>query len=265
MRYEYLSDTVVIKTVSENEKEGVFEIEGLYSGYGVTIGNALRRVLLSSLPGGAITQIKVKGASHEFTTIAGVVEDVVEIILNLKRIRFRIHTEEPQTLILKFRGEGKVTAAAIETNAQVEVITPDAPIATLSDKNSELDMELTVEKGLGYVPAEARKSEKLPIGVIALDAIFSPVVRVNFTVENMRVEDRTDYNRLRFIIETDSSITPSQALRKAGRILQDHFAKVGDIQATEPKISLKKEKTAENSKEEKKEKKKISKARKTKA
>ncbi len=234
MKYEYLSETAALKTISEGPREGVFEIEGLYTGYGMTIGNALRRVLLSSLPGGAITQVKVKGVSHEFSTIPGVTEDMVEIILNLKRIRFRIHTTEPQTLSLSFKGEGKVTAAAIEMNSEVEVITPEAPIATVADKSGGLEMELTVEKGLGYVPAEARKSEKLPIGVIALDAVFSPVTKVHFSVENMRVGDRTDYNRLRVTIETDGSITPSQALRKSARILQDFFTKIGSIEVTEP-------------------------------
>lgn len=234
MKYEYLSETVVIKTISESATQGTFEIEGLYTGYGVTVGNALRRAMLSSLPGAAITQVKIKGVSHEFTTLSGVLEDMVEIMLNLKRVRFRIHTKEPQTLTLKAKGEGKVTARDIKTTAEVELITGDAPIATVTDKSAELDMELTVEKGLGYVPAEARRAEKLPIGVIALDAIFSPVVRVNFTVENMRVGDRTDYNKLRLTIETDGSITPSQALRKSARILQDHFMKIGEIEAKEP-------------------------------
>ncbi len=253
MKYEFLSETVAYKPISETENEGVFEVEGLYTGYGVTIGNALRRVLLSSLPGAAITQFKIKGVSHEFTTIPGVIEDMVELMLNLKRIRFRIHTTESQNLTLNFKGEGKVTAAAIKTNDQVEVITPEAHIATLTDKNAELDMELTIEKGLGYVPAEARKSEKLPIGVIALDAIFSPVVKANFSVENMRVGDRTDYHRLRLVIETDGSITPSQALRKASRILLDHFTKLGAIEVTPPKpTEVVKPKEAKETKEKKK-------------
>lgn len=233
MEYTYLSESVNIKKVSENDTEGVFEIEGLYTGYGLTIGNALRRVLLSSIPGAAITKIKIKGVSHEFTTLPGVLEDIVELTLNLKRVRFRLHTNEPQVLNLKYKGEGKVTAGEIETNAQVEVINPDAVIATLSDKSSELDMELTVEKGLGYVPVDVRSGEKLPIGVIALDAIFSPVVKVNFNVENMRVGERTDYNRSRFTIQTDGSITPSAALRKASKILQDHFAKISQVEVKE--------------------------------
>ena len=237
MEYQYLSETVNIKKVSESNKEGVFEVEGLYSGYGLTIGNALRRVLLSSLPGAAITQIKIKGVSHEFSALEGVKEDVVEISLNLKKIRFRIHTDEPQVLLLKVKGEKAVLASDIKINAQVELITPDVHIATLTRKDSELDMEITVEKGLGYMPVEARKNDKLPIGVIALDALFSPVTKVNFSVENMRVGERADYNRIRLIIETDGTITPSAALRKSSNILQDHFVKISGIEVKEPEVT----------------------------
>ncbi len=237
MEYQYLSETVGIKKVSESDREGVFEIEGLYSGYGLTIGNALRRVLLSSLPGAAITQFKIKGINHEFSTVEGIKEDVVEIGLNLKKIRFRIHTDEPQVLILKVKGEKEVTAADIETNAQVDLITPGVRIATLTAKGADLDMEITIEKGLGYAPVETRKSEKLPIGVVALDALFSPVTKVNFTVENMRVGERADYNRLRLVVETDGSITPSAALRKASNILQDHFVKISGVEVKEAEMA----------------------------
>ncbi len=231
--YDQLVSRVTIKTVSETPTEGIFEVEGLYTGYGLTVGNALRRALLSSLPGGAITQIKIKGVGHEFSTLPDVTEDMVEITLNLKKIRFRMHSKEPQVLTLKFKGEGAVTGKDIQANSEVEVITPEAHIATLTAKNAELDIELTVEKGLGYVPLEARKIEKLPIGVIALDAIFTPVTKVNFTVENMRVEDRTDFNRLRFVVETDGSITPSTAMAKGAHILEDHFKVVREMPRTE--------------------------------
>ncbi|TSC81231.1 MAG: DNA-directed RNA polymerase subunit alpha, partial [Parcubacteria group bacterium Gr01-1014_19] len=157
----------------------------------------------------------------------------VEVALNLKKVRFRIHTDEPQVLTLRVKGEKEVTAADIKTNAQVDLITPDAKIATLTSKTSELDVEITVEKGLGYVPVESRRSEKLPIGVIALDALFSPVSKVNFVVENMRVGERADYNRLRLVIETDGSLTPSSALRKASNILQDHFVKISGVEVKE--------------------------------
>lgn len=233
MKFSYLSETVGIKTVSENNTEGTFEIEGLYAGYGLTLGNALRRVLLSSLPGAATTQVKIRGVNHEFSTLPGVAEDMVELGLNFKKVRFRAYTDDPQILTLKVKGEKEVTAANIETNAQVEVINPEVHIATLTAKDSELDMELTVERGLGYVPVELMKLEKLPVGVIALDAIFTPVIKVNFAVENMRVGDRTDYNRLKLIIQTDGSVTPSAALRKASNILQDHFSKASQIEVKE--------------------------------
>ncbi len=233
MEYTRLSDSVNIKTISENATEGAFEIDGLYTGYGLTLGNALRRCLLSSLPGAAITQVKIKGVDHEFSTIAGVKEDVVQISLNLKKIRFRFHATEPQVLSLKAKGESKVTAGDIVTNSDVEVMNPEAIIATLTNKNSELDMEITVEKGLGYVPVEVRKLEKLPVKTIALDAIFTPVVKVNFVVENMRVGDRTDYNRLKLVLSTDGTISPSSALHKAANILKDHFDKISAIEVKE--------------------------------
>lgn len=233
MEYARLSDTIKIKKISETKKEGIFEVEGLYTGYGLTLGNALRRALLSSLPGAAVTQIKIKGAEHEFSTLPGILEDIVEITLNLKKVRFHFYASEPQILTLRVKGEKEVTAADIKGNAQVEIVNPEAYIATLTNKNAELEMEITVDKGAGYVSAEARKTEKLPIKTIAIDAIFSPVVKVNFSVENMRVEDRTDFNRLKLEIETDGSIYPSSALRKASNILKDHFEKIAEIEIME--------------------------------
>lgn len=238
MDYPRLSETVKIKKVSETEKEGVFEIEGLYTGYGQTLGNALRRVLLSSLPGAAITQVKIKGAEHEFSTIPGILEDNLELVLNLKKIRFHFHATEPQILTLRVKGEKEVTAKDIKANAQVEVVNPDCHIATLSNKNAELDMELTVEKGSGYVPVEARKIEKLGIKTIAIDAIFTPIVKVNFDIENMRVGERTDFNRLKILIETDGSISPSSALHKACNILKDHFEKISAIEVKDEEAEV---------------------------
>jgi DNA-directed RNA polymerase subunit alpha len=233
MEFIHLSETVKISRVSEDDKCGIFDIEGLYRGYGTTIGNALRRVLLSSLPGAAITRFKIKGVEHEFTTIPGVMEDVVEIGLNLKQVRFKFFASEPQLLTLTAKGEREVTAGDIKGTAEVAVVNPDLHIATLTTKSAELDIEITVEKGLGYVPVEAQKTEKLPIGTIALDAIFSPITNVNFSVENMRVKDRTDYNRLRIEIETDGTISPSNALHKAANVLLDHFTKVSAIDVKE--------------------------------
>jgi DNA-directed RNA polymerase subunit alpha len=235
MQYAHLSETVKIKKVSENEKEGVFEIEGLYTGYGLTLGSALRRILLSSLPGAAITQVKIKGADHEFSAINGVKEDVLEITLNLKKIRFAFFASEPQVITLKAKGEREVKASDIVGNSQVEVVSPDIHIATLTGKNTDFEMEITVEKGLGYVPVEARKMGKLPIKTIALDALFSPVVKANFNVENMRVGERTDYNRLVFAIETDGTISPSSALHKACSILGDHIGKIDEVEVAEIK------------------------------
>lgn len=230
MKYTHVSEAVTIRKVSEEGTIGVFHVEGLYTGYGATLGNALRRALLSSLPGAAITQIKVKGVDHEFSTLPGMVEDMVEFILNLKQVRFHFFANEPQVLALRVKGETSVTAGNIESTTLVKVINKDLPLATLTKKSAELDMELTVEKGLGYIPAESRKLERLPVGTIVLDAVFSPIVRVAFSVENMRVGDRTDYNRLTLEVETDGSISPSEALHKAGNILKDHFEKVSAIE-----------------------------------
>lgn len=231
---KHLSETVAVKVVSEKGNVGVFHIEGLYTGYGNTLGNALRRALLSSLPGAAITQIKVKGVDHEFSTIPGMMEDVIEFTLNLKKVWFHFFADEPQVLTLKVKGEREVTAGDIQSTTLVKVVNPSLHLATLSKKNAELDMELTVEKGLGYVPSEARKLERLPVGTIVLDAIFSPVLRVAFSVENMRVGDRTDYNRLAVEIETDGSMSPSEAFHKAANILKDHFEKMAATVEVKP-------------------------------
>jgi len=211
------------KIIEKEKNRAVFEVEACYPGYGVTLGNAFRRVLLSSLPGAAITSVKIKGVQHEFSAISHVIEDVVQIILNLKQIRFKLHTDEPVKVSLKVKGEKEVKASDIKTTSDLEVINKDAHIATLTDKKSDLDMEIEVEPGLGYSPIEQRKKEKLEIGKIAIDAIFSPVKRVNYSIENMRVGERTDYDRLRINIETDGSITPKESFLKAAQILVDHY------------------------------------------
>lgn len=233
MEYTHLSSTVSIKTIEENGTEGVFEIEGLYAGYGLTIGNALRRTLLSSLPGTAVTYIKVKNAPHEYSTLPGVKEDLINLILNFKRLRFEMTTHEPQVLLLHVKGEKIATGADIEVNSQVRVVNPDQVIATLTEKSAELQVELTVERGLGYSAVESRKAEKLPIGTLGVDAFFSPVVSVNYAVENMRVGDRTDYNRLKITVTTDGTVSPSGALHKAANIMKDHFEKVAALEVKE--------------------------------
>jgi len=216
-----------------DEKSGVFEIPGCYPGYGMTLGNALRRVLLASLEGAAITSVKINGVSHEFSTLDGVMEDAVQIILNLKKIRFKLHSDEPVKVSLKFKGEGKVTAKEIKCPSNVEVVNKDQIIATVTDKKTELELELEISKGLGYVPIDQQERPEKEIGVIAIDAVYTPIQRVNYEVENMRVGKRTDYNKITLEIVTDGSITPEEAFTKAVAILVEQFSVLGGIEVVE--------------------------------
>ncbi|MFA6278973.1 MAG: DNA-directed RNA polymerase subunit alpha [Candidatus Paceibacterota bacterium] len=202
------------RIVSEEGLQGVYEIDSLYPGYGHTLGNSLRRIILSSLPGATITQVKIEGAAHEFATLEGVRETVMEIILNLKRVHFVLHGDEPQTISLTVKSAGEVTAKNFNLPTQVEINNPEQHIADLSGKAS-LEIEATIERGLGYVPREVLTTDKVDIGTIALDATFTPIRRVNYEVENMRVGDRTDFNRLRILIETNGTIAPREALEKS--------------------------------------------------
>jgi DNA-directed RNA polymerase subunit alpha len=211
------------KIIEKKENKAIFEIEALSPGYGVTIGNSLRRVLLSSLSGAAVTQMKIKGVPHEFSTIPGVLEDVILIILNLKQLRFRLYSDQPQKATLKVKGEKKVKGSDFTFPPQVELVNKNSPIATLTTKSAELEMEIQIEKGIGYSPREARK-EKLEIGIIPLDAIFTPIKRVSHRIENMRVGERTDFDRLFLEIETDGTIAPETALFQASEILVRHFS-----------------------------------------
>lgn len=219
-----------------DEKSGKFEILGCYPGYGMTLGNALRRVLLASLKGSAITSVKIKGVSHEFSTMDGVMEDVVQIILNLKKVRFKMHGDEPVKVTLKSKGEGKVTAADIKCPSNVEVVNTDQVIATVTDKKVELEMELEISTGLGYVPIDQQNREEKEIGVIAMDAVYTPINRVNYEVENMRVGKRTDYNKITLEIVTDGSMTPEEAFSKAVSILVEQFSVLGGIEIVEEKV-----------------------------
>ena len=202
------------RVVSETERSGVYEIDGLYPGYGYTLGNSLRRIVLSSLPGAAVTSVKIPGAAHEFSTLEGVKEDVVTLLLNVRKMRLKLNTDEPQTLTLSVKGAQTVTAADFKLPGQVEILNPEQHIADVSGKIS-FEMEVRAERGLGYVPKEVHQKERVDIGTITLDAIFSPIRRVNYEVENMRVGDRTDFNRLRILIETDGTITAREALEKS--------------------------------------------------
>ncbi|KND48978.1 MAG: DNA-directed RNA polymerase, alpha subunit [Parcubacteria bacterium C7867-005] len=200
------------KVISEEGVSGVYEIEGLYPGYGHTLGNSLRRIILSSLPGVAITSVKISGVSHEFSVMEGVKEDVITVLLNLKKIRMRFSTDEPQTINLKIKGEKVVTAADLDVPGQVEILNPEQIIATVTGKNTELVMEIKAEKGLGFVAKEMLEKNRVDIGTISLDGIFTPIRRASYEVENMRVGDRTDFNKLKLFIETDGTISPKEAL-----------------------------------------------------
>lgn len=210
-------------TPGATESEAVLTIEPLHHGYGTTVGNALRRVLLSSLPGAAVTAMKVKGAQHEFSAVSGVKEDVLDIMLNLKKLRMRVHSDEPVVLKLQKKGEGPVTADDITANADVEIVNKDLVIATLTDAKTTLDMEITVSKGRGYLPTEEREKAPNEIGVIAIDAMFSPVRTVGLKVENTRVGEITNYDKLLMTIGTDGSITPQEAVEQATKIMLNHF------------------------------------------
>lgn len=207
------------RIVKEDEHFGVYEIDNLYPGYGHTLGNSLRRIILSSLPGAAITSIKIDGVSHEYSTIEGVKEDVITFILNLKKVRLQILSDEPQTLTLKIKGPSEVRAGDIEVPGQVKILNPDCHIASVTQKGKEMTVEMKAEKGLGYVSKELIQRDRVEIGSITLDAVFTPIRRVNYEVENMRVGNRTDFNRIKLSIETDGTITPHQALTQSIEIM----------------------------------------------
>ena len=204
--------------------EGLMIVEPCFHGYGTTLGNALRRVLLSSLSGAAVTAVKIKGVTHEFQAIENVKEDVLEIILNLKSLRLKVFSDEPVKLTLKVTGEKIVTAKDIEANAEVEIVSKDLKIATLTHPKGVLEMELTVAKGRGYRPTEERLKESHELGVIAIDALYSPVRNVGYRVENTRVGEITNYDKLLMTIETDGTMEPEEAVREAAKVLIDHFS-----------------------------------------
>ncbi len=218
-----MSDSILLpskpKIVKEDDFKGVYEIDGLYPGYGYTLGNSLRRIILSSLPGAAITSVKIDGVAHEFSTMDGVKEDIIHILLNLKKVRIKLTSEEPQELKIKIKGVKDVTAKDIEAPSQAEILNKDQHIASVTDKGTTFDVNMIVVKGLGYIPKEELQKDKVEIGSIAMDAFFTPIRRASYEVENMRVGDRTDFNRLRIFIETDGTITPKEALENSITIM----------------------------------------------
>ena len=218
-----------IKKTGEHQAD--ITIEPCYPGFGTTIGNALRRVLLSSLSGAAVTAVNIKGVTHEFSTIPGVKEDVVEILLNLKRLRFKLHSTEESKATLKIKGEKKVKAKDLKTPSDLEIINGECDIATTTDKDAELEIELTVMPGRGYIPVENMDNKKLPLGSIAVDAIFTPIKNVNFNVENVRVGQMTNFDRVILTISTDGTISPEDAIKKAAKILTEHFSHISDFGA----------------------------------
>ena len=207
---------------SEDERYGKFVVEPLERGYGITLGNSLRRILLSSLPGAAVTSIKIDGVLHEFSTIPGVKEDTSDIILNLKSLSVKLYSDQPTNLRIEAEGEGVVTAGDIKTTESVEILNPDLHIATL-DKDARLYMDIMIEKGRGYVSAERNKKEEHIIGVIPVDSLFTPVLKVNYTIEDTRVGQVIDYDKLTLDIWTDGSIAPDEAVSSSAKILCDHL------------------------------------------
>ncbi|MBP7006489.1 MAG: DNA-directed RNA polymerase subunit alpha [Candidatus Pacebacteria bacterium] len=240
------------RVVEEVGNKGVFEIDGLYPGYGHTLGNSLRRIILSSLPGAGLTSIKIDGITHEFQTVEGIKEDVIIMILNLKKIRFKMASDEPQTVTLSIKGPKEVTASDITTTGQVEVLNPELYLATVTGKIN-LNIEMKVEKGLGFIPKEVMQKEKVDIGTIAVDAIFTPIRRVSYEVENMRVGDKTNHNRLRISIETDGTLTPREALSQAIVIMINQLKAIVDFKEKEEiEVEKKSSKSEDKEKEEEK-------------
>ncbi len=220
------------KATLEEGNKGIFEVDGLLPGYGYTLGNSLRRIILSSLSGAAITAVKIDGVSHEFSTIEGIKEDVITILLNLKNVRFAVTGDEPQKVTLTAKGPKVVTAADISAKGTIEVVNPDQYICEMTSKGT-LTIELTVEKGLGFVSRDAHHKQKADIGTIFLDAIFSPIRRVSYDVEEMRVGDKTNFNRLRLTIETDGTMSPRAALEQSVNIMIEQLAAIVSISAQE--------------------------------
>ena len=216
-----------IETPADNSY-GKFIVEPLERGYGTTLGNSLRRVLLSSLPGTACTSIRIAGIQHEFSTIPGVKEDVTEIVLNVKSIIARLHSSDPKTVYIEAAGEGVVTAGDIKADAEVEILNPEQPIATLGPDGA-LNMELTIDHGRGYVPADRNKDPQMPIGTIPVDSIYTPVLKVNYTVENTRVGNQTDFDKLTIEVWTDKTLSARDAISLGAKILCDHFSLFTDL------------------------------------
>ncbi len=229
--FDFERPNIEVVEISEDKKYGKFVVEPLERGYGITLGNSLRRIMLSSLPGAAVSQVKIEGVLHEFSSIPGVKEDVTEIIMNIKSLAIKNNSEtnEPKTAYIEYEGEGIVRAGDIQVSSDVEILNPEMPIATLSGKDTKLYMELTITKGRGYVSSEKNKGDDLPIGVIAVDSIYTPVERVNVTIENTRVGQITDFDKLTLDVHTNGTLVPDEAVSLAAKVLSEHLSLFIDL------------------------------------
>ncbi len=229
--FDFERPNIEVVEISEDKKYGKFVVEPLERGYGITLGNSLRRIMLSSLPGAAVTHVKIEGVQHEFSSIPGVKEDVTEIIMNIKSLAIKNHSEsnEIKTAIIDFTGEGVVKASDIQVDSDIEIMNPDVTIATLCGKDAKLFMELSINKGRGYISADKNKHEDLPIGVLAVDSIYTPVERVNMTVENTRVGQVTDYDKLTLDVYTNGTLVPDEAVSLAAKVLSEHLSLFIDL------------------------------------
>ena len=238
--FDFERPTIEIAEISEDKKYGKFVIKPLERGYGITLGNSLRRIMLSSLPGAAVSQVKIDGVQHEFSTIPGVKEDVTEIIMNIKSIAIRNTSEsqDPITITLDYEGEGTVTAGDIQCDPDIEILNPEQVIATLSGKNTKLYIEMIVTMGRGYVSSDKNKNDSLPIGVIAIDSIYTPVERVNVAVQNTRVGQSTDFDKLTLDVFTNGTLGPDEAVSLAAKVLSDHLNLFIDLSESGQKTSF---------------------------
>ena len=229
--FDFERPNIEVAEISEDKKYGRFVVEPLERGYGITLGNSLRRIMLSSLPGAAVSQVKIEGVLHEFSSIPGVKEDVTEIIMNIKSLAIKnsSNTNEPKTAYIEYEGEGIVRASDIQVDQDIEILNPDLVIATLNGKDTKLYIELTITKGRGYVSSDRNKTDDLPIGVIAVDSIYTPVERVNVTVENTRVGQITDYDKLTLDVFTNGTLIPDEAISLAAKVLSEHLSLFIDL------------------------------------
>ena len=245
--FDFERPNIEVAEISEDKKYGKFVVEPLERGYGITLGNSLRRIMLSSLPGAAVSQVKIEGVLHEFSSIPGVKEDVTEIIMNIKSLAIKNNseTDEAKVAYIEYEGEGVVRASDIQADQDIEILNPDLVIATLSGKDTKLYMELTITKGRGYVSADKNKHEDLPIGVIAVDSIYTPVERVNVTVQNTRVGQVTDYDKLTLDVYTNGTLVPDEAVSLAAKVLSEHLSLFIDLSESASKLDIMVEKPSD--------------------